>query len=162
MHRSTISGRKLRNSRRLSGLCIYCSKPSFAESYRCEKCLLRMSEYAMEKYTFRRAHSLCISCGNKAMRLKTRCQRCAIKYRVRLIPKTERKHALTALANFKNKCRICRAERPGGKGQWHLDHNHKTKKFRGILCARCNVVLGFVQDNPKLLMKLIRYLKTTP
>jgi len=40
-----------------------------------------------------------------------------------------------------------------------FDHCHKTNKFRGWLCHRCNRVLGYVQDKPKLLRKLADYLE---
>ena len=55
-------------------------------------------------------------------------------------------------------CEIC-----GGFGKdlnkgLCFDHNHETGKFRGWICSRCNVVLGYVEDNPKLLIKLIKYL----
>lgn len=50
-------------------------------------------------------------------------------------------------------CEIC-----GAFGKICLDHNHKTDKFRGWICHRCNVVLGFVKDNRELLNMLIDYL----
>ncbi len=39
-----------------------------------------------------------------------------------------------------------------------FDHDHKTGKFRGWICQRCNRVLGFVKDNKELLNRLIDYL----
>lgn len=40
-----------------------------------------------------------------------------------------------------------------------LDHNHKTKKFRGWLCSNCNTALGLVKENPEILKALIKYLE---
>ena len=60
------------------------------------------------------------------------------------------------------KCAICGTTDPGliknGKLGWHADHNHKTGKFRGILCQNCNKGLGHFQDSPILLMAAILYL----
>lgn len=40
-----------------------------------------------------------------------------------------------------------------------VDHCHKTNKVRGLLCIGCNLILGYAQDNTKILMNLIEYLK---
>lgn len=53
-------------------------------------------------------------------------------------------------------CEVC-----GGKGQICFDHDHKTGKFRGWLCQPCNKILGFANDNPEVLMSLIKYLNGT-
>lgn len=58
------------------------------------------------------------------------------------------------LKKQKGLCKICR-ERPANQA----DHNHKTGKFRGILCVYCNSVLGFGKDSIKILSKAIEYLK---
>lgn len=39
-----------------------------------------------------------------------------------------------------------------------LDHDHKTGKFRGMLCRNCNTALGKFKDSPELLTKAIKYL----
>ncbi len=40
-----------------------------------------------------------------------------------------------------------------------VDHDHKTGKVRGLICNKCNRLLGFVNDNTKLLEEVINYLK---
>ena len=159
MHRSTHTGRKLRTKRLRAGLCIGCSEPNSAQTQRCEQCLKTATKTAMTRYNYRRRKGLCISCGKEAVINKTRCTSCAITYRVRLLPKSERSDALKALRKFRNRCQICGTKKPGGKGQWHLDHNHKTGRFRGILCACCNGALGFSKERILVLYKLIRYLR---
>lgn len=39
-----------------------------------------------------------------------------------------------------------------------VDHCHRTGKIRGLLCNRCNRVLGMVDDNTNILQGLIEYL----
>lgn len=39
-------------------------------------------------------------------------------------------------------CALCKTINPGGKGTWHVDHDHKTGVVRGLLCIACNVTLG--------------------
>ena len=41
----------------------------------------------------------------------------------------------------------------------HIDHCHESKKVRGILCNRCNTVLGLIEDRSTLLLSLSEYLK---
>ena len=38
------------------------------------------------------------------------------------------------------------------------DHDHKTGRFRGWLCGRCNLGLGSFEDNPELLRRAINYI----
>lgn len=49
------------------------------------------------------------------------------------------------LANHSGKCDICRTTKPGGRGDWHVDHNHSTGRLRGILCSLCNSHLGRIE-----------------
>ena len=43
-------------------------------------------------------------------------------------------------------------------GKLNIDHDHKTGKYRGLLCTNCNLGLGKFKDEPKLLKKAIEYL----
>jgi len=57
-----------------------------------------------------------------------------------------------------NRCAICRTETPGGKGGWHVDHDHATDRVRGLLCNACNLMLGHAQDDPARLRAALAYL----
>lgn len=59
-----------------------------------------------------------------------------------------------------NRCAICRAVKAGGKGAWHVDHDHETKQIRGLLCHYCNLGLGQFKDSTVLMAKAIKYLNS--
>jgi hypothetical protein len=57
-----------------------------------------------------------------------------------------------------NKCAICGCEfNKNNKG--FVDHSHVTNKVRGLLCTKCNTLLGMANDNIEILEKAIKYLK---
>jgi len=59
-------------------------------------------------------------------------------------------------------CAVCGTNHPrtkSGRNPWHVDHCHETKKVRGILCFRCNIMLGNASDDPGILQAAIKYLK---
>ena len=58
------------------------------------------------------------------------------------------------------KCAICNIPESESFNGLHIDHCHKTKKVRGLLCMQCNTVLGKVNDNIKILENAITYLKS--
>lgn len=39
-----------------------------------------------------------------------------------------------------------------------FDHDHKTGKFRGWLCTKCNTMVGFIEKNIEMLPKVIEYI----
>ena len=56
-------------------------------------------------------------------------------------------------------CEICDTNAPRRRsGAICFDHDHKTGKFRGWICQRCNSVLGMVRDDAELLVRLSKYL----
>lgn len=55
-----------------------------------------------------------------------------------------------------DRCALCGTEKNGKT--FHVDHDHKTGKVRGILCYKCNVGLGSFDDDTKRLRKAINYL----
>lgn len=50
-------------------------------------------------------------------------------------------------------CAICQSEHAGGSAGWNIDHCHKTRKVRFILCCHCNRGLGAFKDNPETMRK---------
>lgn len=53
------------------------------------------------------------------------------------------------------KCCIC-----GKITKLSVDHDHNTGMIRGLLCKKCNAMLGFADDNPLILLNGIRYLES--
>lgn len=53
-------------------------------------------------------------------------------------------------------CAICQGTNNGKT--LHVDHDHKTKRMRGLLCRLCNLGLGDFKDNVELLRKAMWYL----
>lgn len=67
------------------------------------------------------------------------------------------------LAKQNNVCAICGLPETN---RWRdkvrelsVDHCHITGVVRGLLCARCNLVLGKCNDDPTLLRMMIAYLE---
>ena len=40
-----------------------------------------------------------------------------------------------------------------------IDHDHTTGQVRGLICSRCNSILGFAQDDLSTLKNLVSYLE---
>lgn len=56
-----------------------------------------------------------------------------------------------------NLCAICNGP-PTGR-RLGVDHCHRTGKFRGLLCGRCNSALGLFRDNIENLETALEYLR---
>lgn len=67
----------------------------------------------------------------------------------------------------KGKCKICGNKFVGSK-DIHVDHDHNCcsgrescgKCIRGLLCERCNLMLGYAGDNIEILKNAIKYLNS--
>lgn len=57
-----------------------------------------------------------------------------------------------------NVCKICHSVCKTGRNL-AVDHDHISKKIRGLLCSNCNQGLGNFKDSQELLEKAILYLK---
>lgn len=52
-------------------------------------------------------------------------------------------------------CAICK--KPDPKKSLSVDHDHRTKKIRGLLCHRCNLLLGYIDRAPEILAAILVY-----
>lgn len=103
--------------------------------------------------------------------LFSQCRDCRKKTRKNGAPK--RKHALfhnyrmrpgdyeAMLEKQNGVCAICGSSDVANvsRKHFHIDHCHKTGVVRGLLCGRCNVMLGMSKDSPKVLLKAALYLE---
>jgi hypothetical protein len=39
-----------------------------------------------------------------------------------------------------------------------MDHDHQTGRIRGLLCALCNVAIGYLREDPELFDRAKTYL----
>ena len=60
------------------------------------------------------------------------------------------------LANQDCKCSICKCDI---SHKFHIDHCHKTKKVRSLLCQRCNQAIGLFDESKDKLSLAIEYLR---
>ena len=63
------------------------------------------------------------------------------------------------LENQGGVCAVCKKPGDGRWSQLCVDHDHTTGKVRELLCRRCNMILGQVNDSPLLLNDLASYLR---
>lgn len=134
----------------------------------------RLSNYSNHKGTFDKLNYVCKPCVNKKSKIwrKKNAQRVKEnnrKFRNNIREsELKKKYNLTLqsrqvlLESQNNKCAICSCDinfYTMGKGQFAVDHCHRTNKVRGILCRRCNVCIGMFNDEADTIMKASEYLK---
>lgn len=56
-------------------------------------------------------------------------------------------------------CAICKGGPNGPGSRLHIDHCHESKRVRGLLCGRCNTLIGLAHEDVDVLRAAIRYLK---
>lgn len=103
----------------------------------------------------------------KTPSLRSRCKVCDNEYSKSKQAQTGyrfRKYGTTKqeceefLASYNNKCPICSKPIMLNLRQCSIDHNHATNTFRGVVCQKCNTLLGMADDNIAKLQKTIQYL----
>lgn len=61
------------------------------------------------------------------------------------------------LQSQNGKCAICK--QPPVKGHLSVDHDHETKRIRGLLCLRCNSAIGFMKEDKENVRAMLSYLE---
>lgn len=59
-------------------------------------------------------------------------------------------------------CGMCGTKDSGTGHRFHIDHNHKTGKVRGVLCYRCNIFLAHFEHDIRRPELALAYLKKYP
>lgn len=59
------------------------------------------------------------------------------------------------------RCKGCNRHQSEFKKSLIADHDHKTGRFRGLLCFQCNFILGNAKDNTEILIALTDYLRSS-
>ena len=96
----------------------------------------------------------CTICNKDHTRKYSYCKRChANKNRANRLGITmEDVESLLSI----NQCESCGSEED--KINLVIDHCHKTGNVRGLLCRRCNVALGHLDDDVSKILSLAKYL----
>jgi len=103
----------------------------------------------------------CKSCCNKDAILWAKNNPDKIKT-IRRKTKLKQKYGITLekyqemLIKYGNKCAVCNQEH--SRRPLNVDHCHVTGKVRGLLCDKCNMALGLLNDSKELINNLRGYL----
>lgn len=117
----------------------------------------------------KKAAGMCVDCPSKSVRGTSKCASCSEKMMARQRANPIRranqhrrlKYGITPedfiniLFAQNGRCRVCREF---FVTRIHLDHDHNTKKLRGLLCARCNTSIWLLEDEI-LMENMKKYLK---
>lgn len=129
-----------RAARKAAGLCDLCVKPLDNDGVTCSSCRRHANELRK-----RQPH-------NTAE--KQRFQKLKVVYGLTV----DEFSALWQKQNGQCGNSGCDTTLRYGKGQYAVDHNHSTGEVRGLLCTKCNVALGMLDDSLEKLAGLIEYL----
>lgn len=99
-------------------------------------------------------YSYCRDCGTERSRV----------IRLEKVYGINKENIQQLLKKQQNCCAIClqKFDRNRKSLNYHIDHNHRTGKVRGLLCQNCNTGLGLLQDDTKILAKALQYLMEHP
>lgn len=67
---------------------------------------------------------------------------------------------LALFSEQKGLCAICDTAikiNTRGRGSAHLDHDHSTGRVRGWLCHACNVAIGMLREDPRVITRALAY-----
>ena len=119
----------------------------------CSKCKQNLSDDNFYKRTYKS--------GNVG--LQTKCKACSNALR----PQYHRAHTSIRLKLKLTQAEVDQLAAPGEcenpacrstDRRLCIDHDHGTKKPRGLLCHNCNTALGLLGDNTDVILGLSRYL----
>lgn len=92
---------------------------------------------------------------------KAIARKAARKFHLKLYGLTSKSYE-ALIESQKNCCAICGTGfswTDGHNRKPHIDHDHKTKQVRAILCGRCNIGIAAFLEKPMLLHAASEYLR---
>ena len=95
----------------------------------------------------------CKPCHNARTRASSDAHGGARNYHLRRRYGITAEHFDRMFAEQKGVCAICREA-----AAEHVDHDHATKRVRGLLCFNCNGALGQFRDRTDLMLRAVAYL----
>jgi hypothetical protein len=130
--------------------CPRCGSSDLGTRNRCNPCRARESR---EKWAAN------VELARESSRLRTKAWRAANPDKVQAQDRRRRYHVtpedVAVMREAQNdRCAICGESEPGC-----VDHCHRTKRVRGLLCRCCNAGLGQFRDRADLLRSAIQYLE---
>jgi hypothetical protein len=86
--------------------------------------------------------------------LNALCKKCDRNRKIKKEYKMNPADVTDQIAAQNGKCAAC-----GMTRNLVIDHSHSTGKVRGLLCRGCNLALGFVGEDPKILASMLVYIE---
>jgi Recombination endonuclease VII len=87
-------------------------------------------------------------------------ERARIRARVHRTGVTDEQYEMMLLAQC-GRCAICGHQATGESKteRLYVDHDHRTRKLRGLLCHNCNLGIGNLQDDPAIIRTALEYVE---
>lgn len=170
-----------------NGLCGNCGKQRTDGVALCDDCKKKRRERDRQYRAEKRNTEFCSRClKNPRIIGRTRCEQCSIIHKQESAKRyyqvikadpvkfeleskknkdryLQRKFGITLkeydvkLASQNGVCQICH-DTNYGEISLAVDHNHQSGMVRGLLCNRCNTVIGLLRESPALLRSIELYL----
>ncbi len=130
---------------------------------KCSKCKLEkpLSDFHNAKNGRLGKHHYCKNCMS-AQRKQTYNYSKSFNRRIRAKYNLSSEELISMHNSQNKKCKICGNiyEDISKHGGLYIDHCHTTGKVRGLLCAKCNQLLGACRDNVVILQSAVDYLNS--
>lgn len=130
----------------------------------CRTCgeLKPLDEYSIDKRWKNTRKLDCNVCRNIKRRSKYNPEKRRLES-IKTLYNLDYSELLQMYSNQNGCCSICKTNisLTAGKtkiGKAHIDHCHATGKVRGLLCTKCNTLLGMANDDITVLKEAICYL----
>lgn len=135
--------------------------PKLYKNYTCKICA---KDYTHWHYASRFCSN---TCSNQDKYIRNKARVLDKNYQLNAVYGISLETFNNLLTSQKEVCKICRKpenlvdKRTGKMFPLCVDHCHDTNRIRGLLCRKCNMVLGLVNDRTDLLENMIKYINTS-